>query len=546
MPYGYDRRPERPPRPDDPRATPPADLPRSVSTVAAAQGAAAAQAAVDALPPPSDVPGDGSVTVAKLAAGLALVELLPALPNMGGDNRGRLVALTTDFSLWRGTDGAVDGVGWTRATPTAALTGQIQAAQIAANAVTANAIAADSITTAKIQAGAVKAAQIAAGEIDATKLSVAELSAIAANIGTVVAGLLLNAAAGATRGIRLGGAALPAGLTSYLDLAPATDDDFLLYLAAGILRLTRGGTLALDGSATLRQLVVPSNGSATLDGAALVRSTVQSSPGGTALGAGKRVELTGGDVVLRQDATGAEGTQAVFGTFTRPTGSLTARSFNAWMLGGTATPTTSQSVSTSTPSTWRSGNPLRATLPTGQLPSYDDLFTVRGVLTAKCVTGGARFVGATAGVRAMSSPDGGATWTDHGRLATVDHLDATSGSSTTIPFQFTLGLPPGATGVLVELTPEVYLDRDDAFAGPLPQGQAILDVSQADSVTWKQQAAGSPVTHRGLFLGATAYVLPEGRAGDPAAGDLVEGMLWYDRTAHKWKFYDGTTVVPLT
>lgn len=66
----------------------------------------------------------------------------------------------------------------------------ITADKIAANAVTASKIQADAVTSDKIAANAVTASEIAAGAVTAGKISVAQLSAIAADLGTITAGLL--------------------------------------------------------------------------------------------------------------------------------------------------------------------------------------------------------------------------------------------------------------------------------------------------------------------------------------------------------------------
>lgn len=72
--------------------------------------------------------------------------------------------------------------------------GSIDASKLAANAVTADKIAANAVTAAKIAANAIDASKIAANAVTADKLSVSTLSAIAANMGTVTAGRIQNAA----------------------------------------------------------------------------------------------------------------------------------------------------------------------------------------------------------------------------------------------------------------------------------------------------------------------------------------------------------------
>jgi hypothetical protein len=91
--------------------------------------------------------------------------------------------------------------------------GSIDATKLAANSVTATQIAASAVTADKLQAGAVVAGKIAAGAVTADKISVSSLAAIAANLGTVTAGRIQNAAntaywnlnaTGSTRALQLG------------------------------------------------------------------------------------------------------------------------------------------------------------------------------------------------------------------------------------------------------------------------------------------------------------------------------------------------------
>jgi predicted phage tail protein len=70
----------------------------------------------------------------------------------------------------------------------------VTATQLAANAVTADKVSAGAITVDKLAANSVTAVKIAASTITADKLSVTTLSAIAANMGTVTAGRIQNAA----------------------------------------------------------------------------------------------------------------------------------------------------------------------------------------------------------------------------------------------------------------------------------------------------------------------------------------------------------------
>ena len=72
--------------------------------------------------------------------------------------------------------------------------GSIDATKLAAQAVTAGKIAANAVTATEIAAGAITAAKLSAGAVTADKISVATLSAMAANLGTVTAGRIQNAA----------------------------------------------------------------------------------------------------------------------------------------------------------------------------------------------------------------------------------------------------------------------------------------------------------------------------------------------------------------
>lgn len=109
----------------------------------------------------------GAVDLTKLASGLEGVAIVSTLPNSAGYTGAKTVFNQTDGKLYRYFSG-----GWVASTPTSDLTGQISAAQIAANAVTAEKIAADAVTAGTIAAGAISAREIQAGAITATKLVV--------------------------------------------------------------------------------------------------------------------------------------------------------------------------------------------------------------------------------------------------------------------------------------------------------------------------------------------------------------------------------------
>ena len=118
----------------------------------------------DTLPvPPQGWVGDGSIDVAKFAAGLRPIEILTSLPP-DGVTAGRIVLLTTDWKLYRWT-----GTVWTAYVSAGDIAGQLADAQIAA-------LAASKVTGQLTDA---QLAGIAAAKI-AGQLSDAQLAAIAA------------------------------------------------------------------------------------------------------------------------------------------------------------------------------------------------------------------------------------------------------------------------------------------------------------------------------------------------------------------------------
>jgi len=157
---------------------------------------------------------DGSLTTAKFATGLRIVEVVDVLPTVG-NSIGRLALLTTNGQLYRYT-----ATGWTNEVPTTALTGTITSTQIgpnsvttgalavgavtadtiAVNAITTDKIAANAITAGTISAGAVGATQIAAnaittdklaaGSITADKIAVGAISAVSISAGSITSDML--------------------------------------------------------------------------------------------------------------------------------------------------------------------------------------------------------------------------------------------------------------------------------------------------------------------------------------------------------------------
>lgn len=94
---------------------------------------------------------------------------------------GRIVYLTTTQKLYRYT---VEG--WTAATPTSDLTGQITSTQITDGAISTPKLATNSVTTSALAANAVTTDKIYAGAITAAKLATTELISTSAQLGNAV------------------------------------------------------------------------------------------------------------------------------------------------------------------------------------------------------------------------------------------------------------------------------------------------------------------------------------------------------------------------
>lgn len=133
---------------------------------------------------------DGAITATKLAANSIAVGTA-AIQN------GAIVnAMIGNLSADKITAGVLAAARIAAGSITAShlATNSVTTDKIAANAVTANELAAAAVTAAKIASKTITAAQLAAGAVTATEISVASLSAIAANLGTVTAGRIQNAA----------------------------------------------------------------------------------------------------------------------------------------------------------------------------------------------------------------------------------------------------------------------------------------------------------------------------------------------------------------
>ena len=130
----------------------------------------------------------GSVTTASLAANLALVEVVTALPSAGNFN-GRTVYLTTDGQLYRYYSSA-----WTAAVPAVNVTGQLTNSQIAdlsaaklTGQITETQITDSAISTAKLAAGSVSTDRLAATAVTADKIASNAVTAVKISAGAVEA-----------------------------------------------------------------------------------------------------------------------------------------------------------------------------------------------------------------------------------------------------------------------------------------------------------------------------------------------------------------------
>ena len=131
---------------------------------------------------------NGSLDLTKFASDIEPVQVVSNLNSISSPSQGQVAFLTSDNSLYRYTGGA-----WTKAVPTADLTGTIGSTQIADNAVTTDKITANAITTGKIAAGAINTNELAANAITSAKLATNELITSSAQMGDAT---ILTAAIG--------------------------------------------------------------------------------------------------------------------------------------------------------------------------------------------------------------------------------------------------------------------------------------------------------------------------------------------------------------
>jgi len=107
-------------------------------------------------------------------------------------------------------------------------------------------LADDSVTNAKIGASAVDTTELNDGAVTGGKTDIAEVSDITSDAGTLVAGLLNNAASNPTRGIRLdSGSAKPGTWTSYIDLAASSSNPIFYHTK---MSLNADGTSSFSGT----------------------------------------------------------------------------------------------------------------------------------------------------------------------------------------------------------------------------------------------------------------------------------------------------------
>ena len=173
---------------------------------------------------------DEAITLAKFAASIEPVSIQSTVPT---SKITETVYVTSDSKLYRW-----NGSSYIATVPTSDLTGSITTTQIsddaittpkiAANAVTASEIAANTITANEIASNTITAGQIAVGAISATEISVSELSAIAADLGTITAGVI-NTAGGSTQ-LKLGSEGADNSALYATRTSTASGDGVMLYV----------------------------------------------------------------------------------------------------------------------------------------------------------------------------------------------------------------------------------------------------------------------------------------------------------------------------
>ena len=132
----------------------------------------------------------GAVDLTKFASGIEPVTNVDSVPSTKSTST---ILNTTDGKLYRW-----NGSAYVATVPVADLTGQITAANIAANTITAAQIAADTITAGQIAAGAITASELAVGAVTAGKIAAGSIVAADVAVGTLtgdrIAGTTITAA----------------------------------------------------------------------------------------------------------------------------------------------------------------------------------------------------------------------------------------------------------------------------------------------------------------------------------------------------------------
>ncbi len=178
----------------------------------------------------------GTIEADNFAADLRPVEIVSSLPTTGL-TEGRVVILTTDNDkMYRYT-----GSEWTKAISAADMDDQIQASQIATDAVTAGAIQAGAISTSKLDANAITAAKVNVSElfadeavIGAIQTSAITTSAIVSTIGDFEFIEAENIVAGTITGSKLDVDTIEANKIKLDNITLSSDGDNLVIKSGGV------------------------------------------------------------------------------------------------------------------------------------------------------------------------------------------------------------------------------------------------------------------------------------------------------------------------
>lgn len=128
---------------------------------------------------------NGAIGGTAFASGFEPIQVVNALPAVGGAVEGQVVLLTTDGKLYRFHSGA-----WTAAVASGDLVGQIPGTQITPNSITSSQIAANTITANNIAAGTITAAELAVDSVNAGHIQAGAITASELAVDSVTAGKL--------------------------------------------------------------------------------------------------------------------------------------------------------------------------------------------------------------------------------------------------------------------------------------------------------------------------------------------------------------------